>query len=91
MAIGCYRDSDFLHGRFSDACRERASPARHAGVRQTSTEAAARSASSVHPLPLLGGTPPPATAMSHKTTLRIDLWFNKLPKLNSRKLAKSHT
>jgi hypothetical protein len=56
-----YRDSDWC----SDACRERASHARHAGVRQTVTEAAARSASRVPPLPPLGGTPPRATAMSH--------------------------
>jgi hypothetical protein len=62
MAIYCrkYRDSDWC----SDACRERASHARHVGVRQPSTEAAARSASRVHPPPL-GGTPPRATAMSH--------------------------
>jgi len=36
-----------------------------AGVRQTFTAAAARSASRVHPLPPIGGTPPRATAMSH--------------------------
>jgi hypothetical protein len=42
-----YRDSDLC----SDACRERASHARHAGVRQAFTEAAARSASRVHLLP----------------------------------------
>jgi len=69
MAIGCrkYRDSDWC----SDACRERASHARHAGVRQTFIEVAGRSASRVHPLPPLVGTPPPATAMSPKRPLLI--------------------
>jgi hypothetical protein len=63
MAIYCrkYRDSDWC----SDVCRERASHARHVGVRQPSTEAAARSASRVHPPPL-GGTASRAKAMGHQ-------------------------